>query len=140
VRVHATDLLGAMNKVDATDYIPLSTVLPASLEVLTLRYSNYFSDWDPQLWFMYDNIDGNYVPWNTDAWQPQDNLEWHETYFGHLDQFLLDKMEKFPKLRKINIYLDKEWPKPERSILQMGDNLGVTIQIKDLKVEGWRPE
>jgi hypothetical protein len=139
VSVHATDLLGAMNKANATAYTALSTVLPPSLEVLTLRYSNYFSDWDPQLQFIYDNVDNDDAPWDTDVWDPQDNLEWHKTYFEHLNQFLLDKLEKFPKLRKINIYLDKEWPKPGGNILQMGDNLDVIIQIKDFKVEGWKP-
>jgi hypothetical protein len=54
VSVHITDLLGAMNKEDASDYIPLSSVLPPAIEVLSLRYSNYFSDWDPQLEFIYE--------------------------------------------------------------------------------------
>jgi hypothetical protein len=69
VSVHATSLLSAMNKADATDYILLSTVLPATQEVLSLRYLNFFSDWNPQLQFIYENDIGDVggAQWNVDT-------------------------------------------------------------------------
>jgi hypothetical protein len=104
VSVLITDLLGAMNKADASDYTPLSSVLPLSLKMLSLRYSNFFSDWDPQLEFIYSSDlqkSGNFAgaPWNVDKWVTEEHGAWYEKYYGRLMDFLLLKTEKFPELK-----------------------------------------
>jgi hypothetical protein len=111
VSVHATDLLGAMNKDDPAGCVTLSSVLPPALEVLTLRYSNFFSDWDPQLKFIYENDVGHawgyWVPWDVVEWVTAEHGDWYETYFGHLADLLRDKTEKFPGLREITTCLQQ---------------------------------
>jgi hypothetical protein len=132
VSVHATDLLGAMNKADPTDYIPLSTVLPPALKVLSLRYSNFFSDWDPQLEFIYENdIDGDAM-WDVDKWVTQAHWAWYETYFGHLSELLHHKTEKFPELKEIEVHVDDKWPKPGKEIMELANDVGVVVVIADL--------
>jgi hypothetical protein len=125
-----------MNKADATDYIPLSTVLPPAPEVLSLRYSNFFSDWDPQLQFTYENDigDSDGAPWNVDTWVTRENWLWYETYFGHLSQLLLHKAEKFREL-KIVVHVDDGWPKPGKEIMELANNVGVVVVVEDLKEE-----
>jgi hypothetical protein len=126
-----------MNKADATDYVPLSTVLPATLEVLSLRYSKFFSDWDPQLQFIYENDIGDVggAQWNVDTWATRENWAWYETYFGHLSDFLLQKVAKFPELKQIAIHIDNGRPKPRKEIMNLANDTGVVVSVEDLKEE-----
>src|ERR1700761_8940094 len=138
--VHATDLLGAMNKADAADYIALSEILPPALEVLSLRYSNFFSDWDPQLDFIYESClgFGESAHWTVEKWVTRDHWVWYETYFRHLSQLLLHKKEKFPQLKEIEVYLDDGWPKPGKEIMELANDVGVAVVVKDLEEEAPR--
>jgi hypothetical protein len=134
VSVHATDLLGAMNKGDAGEYTPLSTVLPASLQVLSLRYSNYFSDWDPQLEFVYRRDvgeDPDDAPWDVEVWRSEEHEAWYEIYFQHLIELLLHRTEKFPELKEIVIALQPGWPKPGREVMELADKVGVVLAFVD---------
>jgi hypothetical protein len=121
LNVHATDLLGSMDKDDPSNYISLSTVLPPTLEELIIRYSNFFSDWDPQLEFIYEyegrRDTGQGVAWTMDKWAPADHIEWYESYWEHLFELLLQKAEKFPALKVIDAHLDEGWPLPGEHIL-----------------------
>jgi hypothetical protein len=139
VSVHITDLLGAMNKEDASDYIPLSTVLPPAIKVLSLRYSNYFSDWDPQLEFIYENdlseAGSEGAPWTVDNWFTSQHEAWYEIYYAHLTELLLLKTEKFPELKEMMLCLDKGWPKPGQDIMELANDVGVIVAVINLEEE-----
>jgi hypothetical protein len=141
VFVHATDLLGSMNKEDPRDVVPLADVLPPSLEVLTLRYSNFFSDWDPQLKSVYETDPGDeyglgWVPWEVKQWKVGEHAEWYEAYYGHITEFLRVKAEQFPKLTQVTMCLDRGWPKPGKEILDLAAEVGVELILGDYVLEG----
>jgi hypothetical protein len=137
VSVHATDLLGAMNKSNASDYIPLSTVLPPTLRHLNLRYSNYFSDWDPQLDFVYREDVGDqyndFVPWEVEHWIPPKS--WFEAYYGHLLELLESKTLQLPELVKLELAIQADWPRPGQNIVEMAEAQGVVLTVVDLEDE-----
>jgi hypothetical protein len=134
--VHATDLLGAMNKEDPEDVVPLAGVLPPGLEVLTLRYSNFFSDWDPQLKCVYEKDVGDdggvaWAPWDVVQWKAGEHAEWFEAYYGHMTEFLRVKAENFPKLTQVTMCLQQGWPKPGKEILDLAAEVGVNLILGD---------
>lgn len=134
VDVHATDLLGSMDKEDASGYIPLSSVLPRSIENLRLRYSNYFSDWDPQLDHIYKDFEvredtGAGTAWTIEKWVPADHNAWYETYWEHLVELLLQVTEGFSSLKEIAIFLDEGWPVPGEHITELAHDLGIAFKI-----------
>jgi hypothetical protein len=140
VFVHHTDLLGSMNKENPTDFIPLASVLPPALEVLTLRYSNYFSDWDPQLEFIYNHDVGDWdyndnAPWEVEEWVTKDHAEWYQSYYKHITNLLRDKAEKFPALKQVTMCLDK-WPEPAKEMLELAAEVGVQLIIGAYVYEG----
>jgi hypothetical protein len=141
VFVHATDLLGAMNKDDPTKVVPLANVLPPALEVLTLRYSNCFLDWDPQLKFIYGeevgaNVREGRVPWDAVRWNANEHGEWYEAYYGHITDLLHAKSARFPALRQVTMCLQSGWPKPGKEILDLAAEVGVDLILGAYVYEG----
>jgi hypothetical protein len=131
--VHHTDLLGAMNKEDPTDVIALADVLPPSLELLTLRYSNYFSDWDPQLTFIYEQDIGgepdDTAPWDVVQWQTKEQGEWYHLYYEHITNLMRVKAKKFPNLVQVTMCLDHGWPKPGQELRDLVAEVGVKLIV-----------
>jgi hypothetical protein len=142
VFVHQTDLLGAMNKEDPLDVIPLSSVLPPSLEILTLRYSNFFTDWEPQLKFVYERDIGDrdyghsWAPWDVVAWNTKEHEEWYLTYYSHIRNLLMYKPERFPALRQLTMCLGLGWPKPGEELVHLAAEVGVNLILGDYEDEG----
>jgi hypothetical protein len=140
VFVHQTDLLGPMNKDDPLDFVPLSSVLPPSVEILTLRYSNFFTDWEPQLWCLYERDVENALygdsPWDVVGWDIKDNEAWYLSYYSHISDLLLSKPERFPELRQLTMCLGGGWPKPGEELILLAAEVGVNLILGDYVDEG----
>lgn len=122
VSCHATDLLGPMVRADPTSYRRLADVLPSSLEVLKLHYSEYCDDYEPQWRFAC----GEY---GFDEFEMEQG--WYTAYYGHVEQLMRDKAEKLQNLNRFEMQLMREWwPRPWKGIEEAAEKVDVRLVVE----------
>lgn len=116
VSTHATDLLGPMIRASPNFHYDLRSVLPPSLESLTLDYSLYFYDLEPQGY----------------EYEADCEVEdaWFQDYYRHVAELAAAKPDAFPRLNLLETKLDQGWPEPYEEIMEAARVAGITLLVR----------